>query len=125
MIVLDSGGVSRLAERSLDALALLKKLRELGRPFVVPSVVLVECLHGNSPKDANTLRFLSTCFVEEIHSERLAKRAAELRRISQHGSVVDAMVIAHAEPGGVVISGDEKDMRRLSDGAQGVRVIAV
>jgi hypothetical protein len=35
------------------------------------------------------------------------------------------MVIAHAEPGGVVISGDEKDMRRLSDGARGVRVIAV
>ncbi|MEY3618134.1 MAG: hypothetical protein RL726_832 [Actinomycetota bacterium] len=125
MIVLDSGGVTKLSERSLDSLALLKKLRELDSLFIVPSVVLVESLHGNSPKDANTLRFLRTCVVEEALTGGVAKRAAELRRLSGHGSVVDAVVIAFAEPGGTVVSGDRVDMARLADRAHDVQVIDV
>jgi hypothetical protein len=48
MLVLDSGAVSRLAERSRFSLALILALREEGLwPPAVPSVVLVECLHGH------------------------------------------------------------------------------
>jgi len=86
-------------------------------------VVLVECLHGNSPKDANTLRFLRTCVVEKTLTASIARRAAELRRTSKHGSVVDAVVVATAEPGGTVISGDRIDMTRLAEQARDVQVI--
>lgn len=125
MIVLDSGGVTRLTERTLESLALLKKLRMMETLLVVPSVVLVECLHGNSPKDANTLRFLRSCVVEEALTTSIARRAAELRRHSKHGSVVDAVVVASAEPGGTVISGDRIDMARLAEHARGVQVIDI
>ena len=40
VIVLDSGGVTRLTERTLESLALLKKLRKLETLLIVPSVVL-------------------------------------------------------------------------------------
>ncbi len=125
MIILDSGGINKLAERSHEALALLKKLRELDSPLIVPTVVMVESLHGNSPKDANTLRFLRTCVVEEMLPASIATRAAELRRLSRHGSAVDAVVVAHAEPGGTVISTDRVDMARLADYARDVQVIDV
>jgi hypothetical protein len=49
VLVLDSGGVTRLAERSQQTVALILALRDedLWPPFV-PSVVLVECLHGEA-----------------------------------------------------------------------------
>ena len=125
MIVLDSGGVTKLAERTLEALALLKKLRELDSLLIVPTVVMVESLHGNSPIDANTHRFLRTCVIEETLPVSIATRAAELRRLSRHGSVVDAVVVAYAEPGGSVISSDRIDMTRLADHARDVQVIDV
>ena len=49
MLVLDSGAVTRLAERSRDALALILALRGEGLwPPMVPAVVLVECLQGHA-----------------------------------------------------------------------------
>src|SRR5260370_793090 len=54
MLVLDSGGVSRLAERSRDAEALIIALRRRSLwPPTVPSTVLVECLTGRPDRDAN------------------------------------------------------------------------
>jgi hypothetical protein len=48
MLVLDSGGVTRLAERSQQAAALVEALRDEGLwPPLVPAVVLVECLQGH------------------------------------------------------------------------------
>src|SRR5262249_19813921 len=47
ILVLDSGGVSFLAQRSRAAVALLAALRRDGLwPALVPSAVLVECLTG-------------------------------------------------------------------------------
>ena len=57
VLVLDSSGVSRLAERSRSAVALILALREDGLwPPVVPSVVLVECLQGHAGRDARANR---------------------------------------------------------------------
>lgn len=99
MLVLDSGGVTRLAERSRQTAALILALREEDLwPPLVPSIVLVECLHGHPGRDALTNRFLKTCDIVEEMGEPLARRAALLRRQARRGSAVDALVVALAEP---------------------------
>ena len=123
MLVLDSGGVSRLAERSRQAVALILTLREQGLwPPVVPSVVLVECLHGHAGRDALANRFLKTCDVVEEISEPLARRAALLRRRSRRGSAVDALVVAFAEPDGTALTSDLDDLEALAVHANHVSV---
>ena len=125
MIVLDSGGISKLSNRSLDSLALLKQLSTLNEVMVVPTSVLVECLHGNSPKDAPTFRFLQKCVLQEVLLLGTAQRAAELRRKSGHGSAVDAIVVALAEPGGTVLTGDQGDIEKMATHANKVYVAAI
>jgi hypothetical protein len=115
VVVLDSGGVSRLAERSRHAAALILALREEGLwPPLVPSVVLVECLHGHAGRDALANRFLKTCDVVEAIPEPLARRAALLRRRARRGSAVDALVVAFAEPDGTALTSDVDDLEALA-----------
>jgi predicted nucleic acid-binding protein len=83
-------------------------------------MVLVESLHGDTGRDANTNRFLKTCIIESNVSVTVARRAAELRRLARTGSAVDALVVAIAEPGGTVLTGDRADIEALA--AHAVRV---
>ena len=123
MLVLDSGAVSRLAERSRSAAALILALREEGLwPPAVPSVVLVECLQGHGARDASENRLLRTCDLVESLGDGLARRAAFLRRRARRGSAVDAVVVAIAEPGGTVLTTDPDDLEALAAHAQGVLV---
>jgi hypothetical protein len=123
VLVLDSGGVSRLAERSRQAAALILAFRELDLwPPMVPSVVLVECLQGHAGRDALTNRFLRTCDIVEVIPEALARRAALLRRQAHRGSAVDAIVVALAEPGGTVLTSDLGDLDTLAGHADDVTV---
>ena len=126
MLVLDSGGVTRLAERSKQTLALILALREAGLwPPHVPSVVLVECLQGHAGRDAIENKFLKTCDIAPVVSETLARRAALLRRLARRGSAVDALVVASAEPAGTVITTDTDDLESLAAHAQDVNVVTV
>jgi hypothetical protein len=126
VLVLDSGGVTKLAERSKQALALLTSLRAAGLwPPRVPTVVLVECLQGHAGRDANENKFLKTCDIAEGVSENLARRAAQLRRLARQGSAVDALVVAAAEPGGTVLTTDPDDLEALASHAQAVDVVAL
>ncbi|HXY28853.1 MAG TPA: hypothetical protein VEH82_11295 [Acidimicrobiales bacterium] len=122
-LVLDSGGVSRVARQSPDAAALIAVFRRDGIwPPIVPSVVLVESLTGRQRADALTNRFLKTCDIVEDLPQHLARRAAALRASARQGSAVDAIVVASAEPGGTVLSGDVRDLRALASYAQDVEV---
>jgi hypothetical protein len=124
VLVLDSGGVSRLARRAQDAAATIAVLRRDGLwPPVVPSVVLVESVTGRQRFDANTNRFLKTCDVRELLPERLARRAAELRSRARQGSAGDAIVVVTAEPDGTVLSADLEDLRALALYSDGVQVL--
>lgn len=115
MLVVDSGGVSRLASRTKGSLELIRSFRESGLwPPVVPTMVLVETLHGHLARDANTNRFLKTCIIETTVPLAVARRAAELRRRARRGSAVDALVVALAEPGGTVLTGDTADIAALA-----------
>jgi hypothetical protein len=115
VLVLDSGAVSRLARRDRKNAALITVLRREGLwPPVVPSVVLVESLTGRSGPDANTNRLLKTCDITTELDEHTVRRAAHLRYRSKHGSAVDAIVIATAEPAGRVLTTDPVDLRALA-----------
>ncbi len=122
-VVLDSSAVTRLAERSTTAAALVVTLMEEGLwPPVVPSVVLVECLQGHGTRDALENRLLASCDVVEELPASLARRAALLRRRARRGSAVDALVIASAEPGGLVLTSDLEDLEALAVHADEVAV---
>jgi len=123
LFVLDAGGVSRLAERSLRAVALLAALRREDLwPPLVPSPVVIECLTGHAGRDASVNRLLRACTVQERISVVLVRRAAALRFAARRGSAIDALVVASAEPDGVVLTSDLGDLRALAVLSRGVRV---
>lgn len=126
MLVLDSGGVGRLAERSRQTLALILALRDQGLwPPRVPSAVLIECLEGHAGRDALENKFLKTCDIADALPEALARRAAFLRRRARRGSAIDALVVAAAEPGGSILTSDPHDLEALAVHAEGVVVVPV
>lgn len=125
MIILDSGGLSRLARRDRATAALLVSLRRQGLwPALVPAVVLTESLTGSPQRDANTNRFLKSCEVAAVR-ERDARRAAHLRTAAGRGSAVDALVVTAAEPGGKVLTGDPEDLGALASYAVDVDVLSI
>jgi hypothetical protein len=126
VLVLDSGGLSRLAERSLRSASMLGELSREGLwPPVVPTVVLVESLQGEPARDANANRILKGCLVRPVVTVELARRAAHLRRLAQRGSAVDAIVVATAEPAGMVLTSDLRDLGALAEHATGVEIMIV
>jgi predicted nucleic acid-binding protein len=126
LLVLDSGGVSRLAERSTRALALIRALRSADLwPPVVPTVVLVESLQGHHGRDAIVNRLLKTCIIDDTVPMAIARRAAEIRRRARRGSAIDALVVASAESGGTVLTGDVGDLQALADHAERVTVVPI
>ena len=123
MLVLDSGGVSRLARRRPDSAAMIAAFTAEGLwPPVVPSVVLAESITGRQRNDANINRFLKTCDIVEDVPQHLARRAGALRALARQGSAVDAIVVAIAEPGGAVLTSDPKDLTALANHTNGVRI---
>jgi len=123
VLILDSGGFTRLASRTKPALAFVRSFVGAGLwPPVVPTMVLVESLHGDARRDANANRFLENCIVQADVTPAVARRAAELRRRAGTGSAVDALVVALAEPGGTVLTGDKADIEALAAHARQVSV---
>lgn len=123
--MLDSGGVSALAERSADAAGLIAGLQQQGLwPPLLPTPVMVECLRGHSARDALTNRLVNSCDVIAEVSERLARRAAGLRWRAGRGSAIDALVVAFAEPGGSVLTSDPDDLEALAAYAHDVLIMS-
>lgn len=114
-VVLDSGGLSRLAERSVVARERLRALRDADLwPPVVPAVVLTESLTGDHRRDVRSERLLSMCDVRPV-DEPMARRAARLRFLARRGSGIDAIVVAAAEWGSrVVVTQDHRDLAALA-----------
>lgn len=124
-VVLDSGGVSRLAERTPRAAAVIRELRAAGLwPAFVPAPVLIECLTGQPGRDAPANRLLKSCAVVTELPQALARRCAQLRTQAPQSSAVDAIVIGVAEPAGVVFTSDPHDLTALAAAATGVAVRA-
>lgn len=123
VLIVDSGGFTRLSSRSKPALAMIRSLVNEGLwPPIVPTMVLIESLRGDPARDANANRFLKTCILESEVTPIVARRAAELRRRARTGSAVDALVVALAEPNGTILTGDKADIAGLAAHARGVSV---
>ena len=123
MLVLDSGGLSRLAARTRRAAALIEAFRREGLwPPVVPTVVIAESTTGAARTDANINRLLKACDIDPTISERTARRAGQLRAAAERGSAVDAVVVALAEPGWTIITTDPDDLRALATHAKSVSI---
>lgn len=120
VLIVDSGGFTRLSSRSKPALAMIRSLVNEG--LWPPIVVLIESLRGDPARDANANRFLKTCILESEVTPIVARRAAELRRRARTGSAVDALVVALAEPNGTILTGDKADIAGLAAHARGVSV---
>lgn len=126
MLVLDSGGLSRLSQRNRRAAALIDALREQGLwPPVVPTVVLAESTAGSARTDTNINRLLKACDVHPIVSEATARRAGQLRALAGRGSPIDALVVAMGEPGSTVLTSDPEDLRALAAHADQVAIETV
>lgn len=122
-LLLDSGVVEFPARRDRRSLAVFNGLRNSEFwPPVVHTVVLAECLTGRQRHDAVVNRFIKTCQIVDRLPERTARRAGELRTLAGRGSAVDAVLVAAAEPDGIVLTEDVKDMRALAARARGVAV---
>lgn len=123
MLVLDSGGLSRLSARSRRAAALIAAFRREGLwPPVVPTVVLAESTSGSARTDTGVNRLLKSCDVDAVVPEHKARRAGQLRALARRGSAVDAMVVALAEPGSTVVTTDPDDLRALAAHAEDVDI---
>jgi predicted nucleic acid-binding protein len=121
MLVLDSGGLSRLSQRNRRAAALIEALQaENLWPPVVPTIVLAESTTGAARTDANINRLLKGCDVEPVVAEATARRAGQLRARARRGSAVDGLLVALAEPGGTVLTGDTEDLEALAAQAEDV-----
>lgn len=115
MLILDSGGVSRLARRDRETAALIIALRRRGLwPPIILTAVLIESLTGSAGRDANAKRLLKSCDVRHTIPESLARRAAALRSQARVGSAIDSLVVAFAENGGCVITSDRADLSALA-----------
>jgi hypothetical protein len=123
VLVLDSGALSYLSKRNQDAAAAIRVLvRDDLWPPTVPSVVLAESITGRQRTDANVNRLLKTCDIVEGLPEALARRAGELRFRARRGSAVDSILVASAEPSGIVLTGDDKDLSALANHADRVMI---
>lgn len=123
MLVLDSGGLSRLSQRTRRAAALVEALRAVGLwPPVVPTVVLAESTSGSARTDANINRLLKACDVDPLVPAVAARRAGYLRARARRGSAVDALLVAIAEPGGTILTGDSDDLEALAAYSNGVMI---
>ena len=79
-LILDSGAIDRLAGSSPRTAALLAQSRARPSwPPLVLSPVLVECLRGDSGRDAPVNRLLKAGDLVEDVPQSLARRAAFLR----------------------------------------------
>lgn len=124
-VVLDSGAVSWLAQRSPRTAAVILEMRKAGVwPPAVPAPVLVECLTGDPGRDAQANRLLKACDVVTELPQALVRRCARLRFSARRGSAVDAIVVGLAEPDGLALTSDPDDLAALAQ-ATGARIRAI
>lgn len=115
-LILDSGAVLALAKLDRRARAALTAAWENGAEVIVPAVVLAETVRGNGPRDAPANRVLKAIGNVSPAGEDRARIAGALLGRTGSSATVDALVVAEAvhRRGGVVLTGDVDDLRRLA-----------
>jgi predicted nucleic acid-binding protein len=119
-LVLDSGALSALCGRAHDARARLRWVTDHLGDVVLPAAVLVECITGNGPRDAEVHRIIEILRDEDAVlvdiDEPTARVAGALRHKARTDDGIDALVAAVAVGDGsdaIVLTSDPDDLRRL------------
>ncbi len=118
-LVLDSEGLSKLAEGDQRTRAHLESARERGAGVFVSAITLAEVLRGGS-RDAVIHRVLSRITVTEVSAE-IGRHAGELlgaTGLSGHRCAIDAVVAAtalRAVRPVVLLTSDPDDLSRLAE----------
>lgn len=114
-LILDSGAVIALSRGDQRARAFLARALELRAPVEVPVVVVAETVRGGS-RDAPVNRVLEAVGAVPEVRETHGRLAGRLLGHARSSATVDALVVAHAVTagGGLVLTGDARDLRPLS-----------
>ncbi|MGH3190045.1 MAG: type II toxin-antitoxin system VapC family toxin [Streptosporangiaceae bacterium] len=124
--MLDSQGLWAVARNdSEDARAVLAASSRAGVPVLVPTAVLAETLFGDE-RDARVNQALKKLLVVSL-TDSIARSAAQLKRLARMAGVaatIDAIVVAtsSAAGGGVILTSDPGDIRRLANCAEDTRI---
>ena len=125
-VILDSGGVTALAEGDPRARAVLVRARREGRLVVIPAPVLTE-VYTERHDHARIDRVINAVDMQIDTTAERAKHAGVLRARSGVLSVVDAIVVAEAVAAlpAVIVTSDPDDIRALADAAQAADRVAI
>lgn len=117
-LILDSGAVIALSRRDDRARAVLAAAWEVGAEVSIPAVVVAETVRGSGPKDASVNRVVKAVGEVGVTDEAVGRVAGALLGSARSDATVDALVVADAvqRGGGVVLTGDPDDLRRLVAG---------
>lgn len=125
-LILDSGAVIGVARRDQRARAHLTAAWEVGAEVAIPAVVLAETIRGNA-KDAAVNRVIKAVGQVLPTDESVGRRAGSLLGVARSDATVDSIVVATTinAGGGVILTGDPNDLRRLAGGHNTVIVQAI
>jgi len=115
-LILDSGGLSALANGNRRAIAWAYRATQRGMLFGIPAPVLAETLTGHA-RDAKIHRVISSPALIIETTADIARTAGVIRfRAKAPDKTVDALVIASAavHPQSIVLTSDPKDLARLA-----------
>jgi hypothetical protein len=117
-VILDSGGISALADGDPRPRAILVRARREGRLIAIPAPVLVEVCTGR-PYHARVDRVVNA--VESVLDTTAvrARQAGALRARTNVRDVVDAIVVAEAFAAlpAIIVTSDPADFGELADAA--------
>ncbi len=132
-IVLDSGALTKLARDDEYSLGVWKQFSLHDWVSIVPAVILLEALTGDSARDAPENRLIKKLDNTVPCDEVQARVGARMRQRQSKGgrgdvpSGVDAAVAALAEISApsVILTTDPDDLSALTDDSPMVRVVKV
>ncbi len=117
-LIVDSGAVLALARRDVRARAALAAAWEVSAEVIVPAVVVAETVRGHGARDAPVNRVLNAIGKVPATTEPTARTAGVLQAGAEITATIDALVVAEAvqRGGGVILTSDPDDLRRLGAG---------
>jgi len=126
-LILDAGAVIDAAAGRTRTLVALAAAREEGAEVVVPAVVVAETVRGSGPRDARVNLILRGVSEITPTTEDLARIAGGLLAKAHSDATIDALVVAEAigRGGGVILTGDPHDLRKLASGHPEVVISAL
>ena len=125
-LILDSGAVIALSRNDARARAVIAAARERSAFVAIPSVVLAETVRG-AATDALVNRVVTSVAAIAPAHESTGRLAGALLAKADSRSTIDALVVATAieNGGGIVLTSDPRDLRRLADGHDEVVIQAL